>query len=75
MAKDVFLGAHIPGLSADKILNSMYNPGTSALNPQVMNFAVGYFSIVVFAPHSQSVLFTSKDPAQDYSRDTPACTG
>lgn len=76
MAKrDVFLGAHISGLTADKILSSMYNPGTLALNPQVMNFAVGCFSIVVFAPHSQSVLFTSEHPAQDYSTDAPACAG
>lgn len=73
--RNVFLGAHISGLAADKILNSMYNPGTLALNPQVMNFAVGYFSIVVFAPHSQSMPFTSKDPAQDYSRDAPARAG
>lgn len=73
--RDVFLGAHISGLTADKILNSMYNPGTLALNPQVMNFAIGCFSIVVFAPHSQSVLFTSAHPVQDYSTDAPACPG
>lgn len=67
--RDVFLGAHISGVTVDKILNSMYNPGTLALNPQVMNFAVGCFSIVVFTPCSQSVLFSSKYPVQDY---TPA---
>lgn len=72
MAKrDVFLGAYVSGLTADKILSSMCNPGTLALNPQVMNFAVGCFSIVVFAPRSQSVLFTGRHRAQDYSTDTP----
>lgn len=76
MAKrDVFLGAHISGVTADKILNSMYNPGTLALNPQVMNFAVGCFSIVVFTPRSQSVLFSSKYPVQDYSINAPAWEG
>lgn len=53
----------------------MCNPGTLALNPQVMNFAVGCFSIVVFAPCSQSVLFTGRHRAQDYSTDAPACAG
>lgn len=53
MAKrDIFLRAHISGVTADEIPNSMYNPGTLELNPQVMNFAVGCFSIV-FSPHSQ----------------------
>lgn len=73
--RDVFLGAHVSGVTADKVLNSMYNPGTLALNPQVMNFAVGCFSIVVFTPCSQSVLFSSKHPAQDYSTDAPAWEG
>lgn len=49
MAKrDTVLGAHLSGVTADKMLNSMYNPGTLALIPQVMNFAVGCFSVVVF---------------------------
>lgn len=61
------LGAHLSGVTADKMLNSMYNPGTLALIPQVMNFAVGCFSIVVFTPRSQSLLlFSSKNPVQDY---------
>lgn len=59
-------------VTADKILSSMYNPGTLALDPQVMNFAVGCFSMVVFTPHSQSVLFSSKCPVQDYSTAAPA---
>ena len=76
MAKrDISLGAHISGVTADKILNSMYNPGTLAPNPQVMNFAVGCFSIVVFTPCSQSALFSSKHPVQDYSTDAPAWEG
>jgi len=73
--RDVFLRAHISGVTADKILNSMYNPGTLALNPQVMNFAVGCLSIVVFTPRSQSVLFSSKHPVQDYSTSAPAWEG
>lgn len=53
MAKrDIFLRAHISGVTADEIPNSMYNPGTLELNPQVMNFAVGCF-LIVFSPHSQ----------------------
>lgn len=57
--KERHLEAHISGVTADEILNSMYNPGTLALNPQVMNFAVGCFSIVS-TPHSQSVLFSNE---------------